>query len=189
MTDNTVDDETEFSRPLRVDSLHIISKTIELEASIEECRQLALRYGVISVISLKATLHLSVSREERLILVEGDISAELRQICVVTHEEVDNKVSTALRVKFSESPDISADSIKRNDDIEDFTTPDPPETIENGTIDLGELVSQYLSTAIDPYPRKHGLPYNDYSSGKKVEDDVIKAHPFSALAELKDKLR
>ena len=33
-------------------------------------------------------------------------------------------------------------------------TPDPPEPIENGTIDLGRLATDALFLAIDPYPRK-----------------------------------
>ena len=37
-----------------------------------------------------------------------------------------------------------------------FDEEDPPEPIRAGRMELGELVAQHLSLALDPYPRKPG---------------------------------
>ena len=53
-------------------------------------------------------------------------------------------------------PEMAAlvDEAQENDGESDEDTPDPPEPIENGIIDLGRLATDALYLAINPYPRK-----------------------------------
>jgi uncharacterized metal-binding protein YceD (DUF177 family) len=54
------------------------------------------------------------------------------------------------------------------------------EAFIHGYIDLGELVAQNLGIALDPYPRKPGLPPVEAEFGNKED----KPNPFAKLASL-----
>ena len=58
--------------------------------------------------------------------------------------------------------------------------PDPPEPIINGLIDLGRLATDALFLAIDPYPRKPDVVFE-----QAVADDSPEDHPFAALKVLR----
>jgi len=64
----------------------------------------------------------------------------------------------------------------------DGETPDPPEPIESGIIDLGRLATDALYLAIDPYPRKPDTVFEPLVEPVDPED-----HPFAALKALKVK--
>ena len=51
--------------------------------------------------------------------------------------------------------------------------------IEDGRIDLGELVAETMAIELDPYPRKPGAGFAD------IIEDAEKPSPFSALSKLK----
>ena len=58
----------------------------------------------------------------------------------------------------------------------DEETPDPPEPIENGIIDLGRVATDALYLAVDPYPRKPGAVFEPVVEVADSED-----HPLAAL--------
>ena len=62
----------------------------------------------------------------------------------------------------------------------DEETPDPPEPIENGIIDLCRVATDALYLAVDPYPRKPGAVFKPVVEAADPED-----HPFAALKALK----
>ena len=49
---------------------------------------------------------------------------------------------------------------------------DPPEPIEAGAIDIGELVAQYLSLALDPHPRAPGASLDPDIANSDGDDAV-----------------
>jgi hypothetical protein len=59
-------------------------------------------------------------------------------------------------------------------------TPDPPEPIVGGIIDLGRLATDALILGIDPYPRKPDAVFEPLLEVADPED-----HPFAALKALK----
>jgi hypothetical protein len=59
-------------------------------------------------------------------------------------------------------------------------TPDPPEAIENGIIDLGRVATDALYLAVNPYPRKPEAVFEPVVEVTDPED-----HPFAALKALK----
>ena len=63
-------------------------------------------------------------------------------------------------------------------------TPDPPEPIEAGVVDLGRLATDALLLAIDPYPRKADAVFKHEVTPPDPDD-----HPFAALKALKAKPR
>ena len=60
---------------------------------------------------------------------------------------------------------------------------DPPEFINNGFFDAGELVSEHLLLEIDPFPRVVGAEFyqNNIFSTTKVKN---KFNPFETLKKL-----
>ncbi len=64
----------------------------------------------------------------------------------------------------------------------DEETPDPPEPIENGLIDLGKLATDALFLGLDPYPRKPDAVFEPV-----VEVPDPEEHPFAASKALKNR--
>ena len=73
------------------------------------------------------------------------------------------------------SPPVA--STPMNDD-----TPDLPDPIVDGRIDLGAVALEFLVLALDPYPKKPGVAFDDVVVG----DDDAEPSAFAALARLKD---
>jgi len=179
MTDNV-----ELSRPFKIDTLTLKGNSQHIEATERECQQLAKRLEVVALNFLMADVNISAGVDD-VITVTGSLDAEVTQICVVSGNRINNPVSTPFELQFSESSPYD----ESEEDEVDFQEVQPPEPIENGIIDLGEIVSQFLSMEIDPYPRTSGLPFSDYSDDQNTKEGVKSDHPFSALAVLKDKLK
>ena len=112
--------------------------------------------------------------------VTGRVQARIGQTCVVTLEAIENAIDEPVDLTFvpvEQMPQLvhSADDVPGDDD----ETVDPPEPIENGTIDLGRLATDVLYLAIDPYPRKPDAVFEPPVLAADPED-----HPFAALKAL-----
>ena len=137
---------------------------------------LAARYSLLSLDALAAqlTLRSDVSGE---IVVEGNLQAEVQQQCVVTLEPVSETIACPFDQRYAlQQADPVADLVIGPDDME------PPEPVVGDTIDLGELVAQYLSLAINPYPR---APDADIQADR-YRADTADDGPFAALAKLRE---
>jgi hypothetical protein len=58
---------------------------------------------------------------------------------------------------------------------------EPPDAIVDGKIDLGALALEFLTLALDPYPRKPDVAF----VGGQDAKDAAEVSPFAALAALK----
>jgi uncharacterized metal-binding protein YceD (DUF177 family) len=117
--------------------------------------------------------------------VAGNVRARVGQTCVVTLDPIENDVDEPIDLIFAPPEQIPelADLV---DDAagSDAQTPDPPEPIEGGVIDLGRLATDALFLAIDPYPRKADAVFEHEVTPPDPDD-----HPFAALKALKAKPR
>jgi uncharacterized metal-binding protein YceD (DUF177 family) len=117
--------------------------------------------------------------------VAGNVRARVGQTCVVTLDPIENDIDEPIDLIFAppeQIPDLAALVDDAADSGED--TPDPPEPIVNGIIDLGRLATDALFLAIDPYPRKQDAVFEHDVTPPDPED-----HPFAALKALKSKPR
>ena len=111
--------------------------------------------------------------------VAGHVRARIGQTCVVTLEEIENDMDEAVDLVFAPPEQIPQMAALIDEAEEDEEVPDPPEPIENGTIDLGRVATDALLLAVDPYPRKPGAVFEPMVEAADPED-----HPFAALKAL-----
>lgn len=180
----------EFSRIVNTDEQVGKKNKIEIEANEKECTALAERFELIAINSLKATLTITTAGNGEVTL-RGPMHADIIQRCVATLEPVPEIVEDEVEVLFS--PHISEDDLPSNpDDLDDLSEEelmallDQPEPLVDGKIDVGEVVSQFLAVAMDPYPRKDGAKVADVV--KSEDDEEERPNPFAKLAGLKEQL-
>jgi uncharacterized metal-binding protein YceD (DUF177 family) len=138
--------------------------------------------------------------------------ADVVQSCVVTLEPVTVKVSDEFEVDFlpkgadpadvigTSSPLKLVDEVKEKENetvdewlesledgelVIDAEDVDPPEILKGGVAEIGGLIAENLSLALDPYPRHADAELEKSRSGDDDEDGAGRNNPFAALASLK----
>lgn len=168
----TADVETpEFVRVVDVSGLEPgVRERMTFEANAEECVAIAARLKLLSLSSFSADIY--VLRElSGDVSIFGDLAAEMEQACVVTLDPVAEKVEASVMQRFT----------ARGEDDEEAEDEDPPEPIREDEIEVGEVLVQNLSLALNPYPRAPGVAF-------EAVDDMAgePSGPFAALAQLKE---
>ena len=158
--------------------------TLELEPGEAVRAALARHVGVVAIPALSATLELTHTRGGD-VLVAGRLTGTLVQTCVVTLEPFEAAIDEPIAVRFSaatadQAKDLAADPEAAAGEVEiGLTEEDPPEPLIDGRIDLGALLTEFLSLAVDPYPRKPGVAWQETAGPDEPQS------PFAALAGLK----
>jgi uncharacterized metal-binding protein YceD (DUF177 family) len=136
--------------------------------------------GLREVLSVQASFDVTPTSGGRF-HVAGRVRARVGQTCVVTLEEIETDIDEPIDLIFA-PPEQIPEMATLVDEAEegDEETPDPPEPIENGMIDLGRVATDALYLAVDPYPRKPGAVFEPVVEAADPED-----HPFAALKVLK----
>jgi uncharacterized metal-binding protein YceD (DUF177 family) len=136
--------------------------------------------GLREVLSAQASFDVTPKSGGRF-HVAGQVRARIGQTCVVTLEEIENDIDEPIDLIFAPPEQIPqmADLVDEAEET-DQETPDPPEPIVDGVIDLGRLATDALFLAIDPYPRKPDAVFEPMVEAADPED-----HPFAALKALK----
>ncbi len=147
----------EFSRLVQVDAVGSDAAALTLRASDDECAAVAGRLDLQSITGLRAEVSMRRTAAG-LIRLNVDFSANVVQSCVVTLDAVAATVAD----RFSVLCDGTQARGKKEDDGSGdvFVDPfgeDPVEPLVDGSLDLGELVTQHLSLSLDPYPHAPGI--------------------------------
>ncbi|MCA3573333.1 MAG: DUF177 domain-containing protein [Aestuariivirga sp.] len=160
----------EFSRPLQTDRVPKAGSLEKLAAEPEELKALAKRMKIPAIHSLTAEIRATPWRGGGLKL-EGHVTADLEQVSVISLEAFRETVSIPVSRYF-----LPPGAVVENEEEDDA---DP---IENGWVDLGEVVAETVALDLDPYPRKPGEAFAEH-----IEDDEpAKApSPFAVLARRK----
>jgi uncharacterized metal-binding protein YceD (DUF177 family) len=151
-------------------------------ATADERAHLVTALELLGCDALTATYEIRLLREG-IFRLTGTFTADVTQACVVTLEPVAGHIEEGFAVEF-----WPADQVKRAAEGERAVlSGDDIEPIEGGRIDVGRIVFEHLSAALDPYPRKSGavLEWHEPESGASEP----KPGPFAALAKLKPKAK
>ncbi|NBX65813.1 MAG: DUF177 domain-containing protein [Proteobacteria bacterium] len=170
------------------------------EANPRQLELLAKRYAVLTVDSLTGYATLIRENDGMTISATGHFKAQVTQACVTTLEPVQDTIEEDFEAWFLDESQAKsfkkAKKLRADADIEDpfngdedeetmmASERDEPEPVTNGQVDVGELVAQYVSLAINPYP------HSEKAKAMKPLDEVQepeKPNPFAVLKELKSK--
>ena len=159
----------------------------------EECKAaLCQRLNLHSIKSLKASLRFERHAVNKAIHVEGTITADVEQKCVVTMEPVSEQVSDTFEAWYSDKGQTVSFAKARRERMSAqeqeeqavLGEEDDPEEIVDGKVDIGELIVQYVSLALEPYPRIAGARGNFGDPLEDAPEDTYN-NPFAALKDWK----
>lgn len=108
---------------------------------------------------------------------KGRIRADAVQTCGITLEPLPAAIDADFTLRFVEPADAPAGEPAHEIEI-GLEDDDPPDVIEDGVLDLGALVVEQLSLALDPFPRKPGAVF-------EAPDGPAEPSPFAVLSKLK----
>jgi uncharacterized metal-binding protein YceD (DUF177 family) len=163
--------EPEFSR--LIDARQVTPKAVTIEATADERKALARRFGIVAVHQLQATVRLE--RAGEVVAAHGRLSASIVQSCAVSGEDLPVRIDEPLALRFVPAKPVDVEEIELEaDELDEIP-------FEGDAFDLGEAVAQSLALAIDPYatgPEAERVR-------KEVLSDEAASGPFAALAALK----
>ncbi|MCQ8781434.1 YceD family protein [Mangrovibrevibacter kandeliae] len=168
---------------VRVRSLPKEGAPVVFEADEDERGALAARLGIPKVERMTADLRAQPWRGEGA-RVMGRLRAEVVQTCVVTLEPVPQSIDEAVDLRFLPEPGRPKrlDSLGGTELDLDPEGDDAPEHFTGDRIELGEILTELLALALDPYPRAAGVDFEAVDTDP--EPDGGKVSPFAGLARL-----
>ena len=180
----------EFSRLVQLKSLEIGGRNSSLNANDTECVALAERLGLHSI----SDFWLDVSSERTCngrTKLNVNYSANVIQLCIVSLEPVSERLADQFSVLCEiEGMRPSGQGAQLDVDGEVLVDPFGEDVLvffDEDEIDVGELATQYMSLALNPYPRAAGieekldLAYPEEDSNS-IGAEKVKENPFSILA-------
>lgn len=182
----------EWSRSINIDKIDNAPVERHISAKPEERKKLARRLDIQSLENLEADINLRRSGANSMIIhVTGRFKASVTQQCVVTLEPVKSEIEEDFEAWYADPEEaISLARVRHDRELQKQGGERPildehedPEPVENGQIDLGEVVTQFLSLAINPYPHAESVKFEsgddkEYSAGPTPE---ARKNPFAAL--------
>jgi hypothetical protein len=160
--------------PVAVAEVPETGRHVDIVADDEVRDAIAKSAGLAALPSLAAGFDLTRQGAEGLRLA-GQVRATVVQNCVVTLEPIESALDEAVDLVFLPDAPVVPDPAG----LQPFDAEDPPETLQNGMVDLGAVATEFLLLGIDPYPRKPGAVFDAPPAGDPS------SHPFAALAALK----
>jgi uncharacterized metal-binding protein YceD (DUF177 family) len=176
----TVSGMPSISRPIEVASIRPAPQFQRIELDDDERNALAEAFGFVEIVALTAEIVLSRDSNHEICL-EGRLTAEVIQTCVVSLEPVRQNIDEPIQARFVEEESAA----KRPSPIDlPLTEDDPPDIVSGPVLDLGPIVIEHFLLAVDPYPRAPGAeaPGNPAAA---IPDEV--ESPFAVLASLAER--
>jgi len=170
-----------LSRPLEIGAISDDGREEHIVASAAERAAIAADLKLISVDSLEAVLDIRRAGAA-LIVIDGRLRAKVVHTCVVSLDPAPQAIDETFHISFAMAGSREAPpEPKPGAEVLVDPESDQPDVITGSSIDLGTVVLEHFSLALDPYPRAPGaaLP-PEASDGADGPES-----PFAALAALK----
>ncbi|MGH6661071.1 MAG: hypothetical protein ACREB6_06005, partial [Rhodospirillales bacterium] len=97
----TTPPKPEFSRPVAVESLDDGGVALTVEADATERARLAERFGLVAIDSLTGKVRVTPEEDGTMFRLDGSFTADVRQTCVVTLEELPVHVENSFERQYS----------------------------------------------------------------------------------------
>jgi hypothetical protein len=165
---------------------------IALTSTPEQRKDLARRMKVNALEALEGEVLIQRRPGSHIIHVKGQVKANVSQSCVVTLEPILTPIDEKIEAWYSDEDRIISLSRARREqqgmradaELEIAGEEEDPEPVIDGAIDVGELAAQYLSLAIDPYPRCEAARKAE-NEGETIIRAGSRPNPFAALKDWK----
>jgi uncharacterized metal-binding protein YceD (DUF177 family) len=172
-----------FSYLVKVGHISANPVDVHLEADAAELSGLAALWKVLRVDDLTADLKISRWKRDG-VRLKGRVTAKIVQACVVTLDPVESEIDEEFdQIFVPEDSKLARPPMDAGEMILDPEGPDLPETFAGDTIDAGVAVAEFAALAIDPYPRKPGVEFENHVEDSGEEDR--KPSPFAVLKDWK----
>ena len=142
-------------------------------ATEDECVALTKRFGVISLDSFTGKVQIAYIKGDKNYAVSGNFTANVTQECRTTFKPIEQ----AIDEQFKELLVTDKENLPSLEEARGSTK--TIEFLDSDVIDYGEIATQWLSLALDPYPRAEGEVF------EHIEHDPAETNPFSALNSIK----
>lgn len=179
----------EWSVLFDVDTLTEAPHQLTLSPPADSLERISQRLNIDKIINMSVDVTIEQEKHSHLIQVSGVINAEISQHCVVTLEPITNHIHEEFEGWYADRkntvPFASAKAkLEREQtgvtETQILEERDDPEPLTDGHIELGELIVQHLSLAIDPYPIAEGVE----EGSANIEE---KTSPFAELKNIRFK--
>jgi hypothetical protein len=150
---------------------------VVIEADAHQNAELARQHGLVSVEAFHVEFLVSPWKRQG-VKVEGRVTAEITQACIVTLEPVHATVDEAVSATYlPEDSKLGREGFGLGGEILiSVDGPDSPETFTGDRIDVGALAEEFFGLAIDPYPRKPGAALASPDAGREPgESDEMRS--------------
>jgi len=150
--------------------------SVKIATRPEEMAKIAAYLELEALQSLDAEVELSRWRGRGAVLA-GRFAAKVTQTCVVTLEPVEAQVEGRFERRYLPEAELAAGAATTTHEIHVNPDGEDPAEVLGREIDLGEVLVEELSLALDPYPRKPGVAFS------AEQDTVVRPdNPFAVLA-------
>lgn len=161
--------ETPYSEPVRLNQIGAgLKRSLQPDAAARG--RIAQALGLASLDRLEAEIDIEPSAIGW--TLKGRMRADLAQTCGITLEPLPLVLDEGFSVSFAETLPEDSDEIVVT--MED----EAPDLVEDGRIDLGQILVEQLSLQLDPFPRKPGAEFVQPPEPTEIS-------PFAVLKGLK----
>lgn len=172
---------TELSRAVTLEPWPGEPIEVAFGTTAAEREALARRLDLPAVHALEARCRLDPLTRAGVLIVSGEVDAEVVQECVVSLEPVVQRVHAPFERHLARQGALPPPEALLHD-------PEAIETeaLEGPGLDLGELVVEELALALDPYPHAEDAYQHLTDLGPDVSfgEDADRQRPFAALVDL-----
>lgn len=155
--------------------------TAERDASDAECQRIKAELAILAVDRFHATYTIT-PQSGGCFIMAGKFKAKVAQACVVTLEPVSQNIEDVIDVTFCPPKRLPEPTGAER------TVLDEPdyEPLNGDTIEVGRVLYELLTTALDPYPRKVEAEFS-WQDPRTGPQDAQILKPFAALSKLKNR--
>lgn len=168
----------EFSRVVSLGDLAGGEVQRHISADSDERAAIARRLGLVRLDRCEAQVALRRLKRGRRLALAGRLQAEVVQTCVVSLEPFSAGIEESFSLLYAAASGRSAEK-EVQVGLDDADSPEP---LVGNEIDIGEVVTQHLALALDPYPRKPGATIAPYSGDADETRTAGANGPFADLA-------
>lgn len=181
---------------VEIEAENISDKPLRMKIAADDDARAALarRLHISELISLTAAVTFIRAPGNPAVHATGEFKAHIRQSCVVSGDPVTSDITESFEAWFADKSKMASIAKARREqalraggaEMPIMEEQDDPEPIIDGMIDAGEMVVQFLSLAINPFPRAPGAAL----------DNTVDApppppvnNPFAGLKNWKDSVK